>query len=90
MTREEEIQNACKTSITETITCSGYGFTDRATDLLECAFEKGAKWADKTMIDKACEWLENNINDYLVWYDFREECRVNKDELLCNFKKAMK
>lgn len=23
------------------------------------AFINGAKWADKTMIDKACEWLEN-------------------------------
>jgi hypothetical protein len=22
------------------------------------AFEEGAKWADKTMIDKACEWLK--------------------------------
>ena len=22
------------------------------------AFEAGAKWADKTMIDKACEWLK--------------------------------
>lgn len=23
-------------------------------------FIAGAKWADKTMIDKACEWLDNN------------------------------
>mgnify|MGYP003424509470 CR=1 FL=1 len=26
------------------------------------AFEEGAKWADKTMIDKACKWLEENID----------------------------
>ena len=24
------------------------------------AFEAGAKWADKTMIEKACKWLDNN------------------------------
>lgn len=24
------------------------------------AFEAGAKWADKTIIDKACEWLFKN------------------------------
>lgn len=24
-------------------------------------FEDGAKWADKTMIDKACEWMQNNM-----------------------------
>lgn len=28
------------------------------------AFEAGAKWADKTMIDKACEWLKENIDLY--------------------------
>lgn len=29
-------------------------------------FVKGAKWADKTMVDKACKWLASHINDYLV------------------------
>ena len=24
----------------------------------------GAKWADKTMIDKACAWLDKNITNY--------------------------
>ena len=24
----------------------------------------GAKWADKTMIDKACRWLDKNITNY--------------------------
>lgn len=29
-------------------------------------FIEGAKWADETMIDKACEWLENiNTDDYM-------------------------
>ena len=27
-------------------------------------FISGAKWADKTMLDRACEWLKNNIDLY--------------------------
>lgn len=49
-----------------------------------------AKWKEQQMIDKACEWLKDNVNDsYLDWYDW-EKCRLNKDELLHDFKKAMK
>ena len=59
MTREKQIEIAMKESVTETIYSSGYGFTPQATDLLECAWVKGAEWADKTMLDKACEWLRN-------------------------------
>lgn len=30
------------------------------------AFVEGAKWADETMIDKVCEWLDNiNPDDYM-------------------------
>ena len=28
-------------------------------------FAKGAEWADKTMIEKACEWLNNNWREYV-------------------------
>lgn len=28
------------------------------------AFEAGAKWADKTLIDNACEWLKAHINGF--------------------------
>lgn len=38
------------------------------------AFEEGAKWADKTMIDKACEWLLKNtykhVDDNRVYMTF--------------------
>lgn len=27
------------------------------------AFEEGVKWADKTMIEKACQWIENYLFD---------------------------
>lgn len=39
-------------------------------------------------VEKVCEWLKDNINEYLDWYDW-EECCVNKDELLYDFRKAM-
>lgn len=31
----------------------------------EKAFQAGAKWADNTMIDKATQWLFENVYDYL-------------------------
>ena len=61
MTRQKEIEQAMKESVTETIYASGWGMTPQATDLLECAFTKGAEWADRTMLDKVCEWLKENV-----------------------------
>ena len=65
MTREKEIEQAMKASVAETIYASGWGMTPQATDLLECAFTKGAQWADRTMLDKVCEWLKENV-EYAV------------------------
>lgn len=31
-------------------------------------FINGVKWADRTMTEKACEWVENHIFDF-PWYD---------------------
>lgn len=31
---------------------------------LQSAFTEGAEWADKTMLDRACEWLKENIDLY--------------------------
>lgn len=74
MTREEEIQQAMKESVCETIYSSGYGFAPRATDLLECAFTKGAEWADrnpkfskKGFIKKVHNWLEKHTYDDKYW-----------------------
>lgn len=36
--------------------------------VLECfrvGYKEGAKWADETMIEKACEWLMHNVNRYI-------------------------
>lgn len=40
-------------------------------------------------IDKACEWIKDNINYYLDWYDWGK-CMVNKGELIDDICKAMK
>lgn len=47
MTRENEIANAASEAMTETLmSCPTYEFSPKATDLLECAYIKGAEWAD--------------------------------------------
>lgn len=49
-------------------------------------FINGAEWADKTMIDKACEWIYNNWREYI---------NVDADGMICfghwesDFRKAM-
>lgn len=51
-------------------------------------FIQGAEWADKTMINKACEWLEKNL-PYIM-------CKINapgywlgKSDFIVFFRKAM-
>ena len=82
MTRQQEIEQAMKESVAETIYASGWGMTPQATDLLECAFTKGAKWADRTMLDKVCEWLKENVRVFQ-----KEDIG---DFILANLRKAMK
>ena len=43
-------------------------------------FIEGAKWADRTMIDKAVKWLFENVYDYLIPED---------QERVESFRKAM-
>ena len=80
--REKEIEQAMKESVAETIYASGWGMTPQATDLLECAFTKGAEWADRTMLDKVCEWLKDNVRVFQ-----KEDIG---DFILANLRKAMK
>ena len=50
-------------------------------------FVVAAQWADKTMIEKACEWLKRNAEDYvLTCYDKGE---LDSEGLLMDFRKAM-
>ena len=92
MTREEEIRQA---SIEYTIgnrpMCIGGGAFLKMVDELNRnkSFEDGAKWADKTMIDKACTWLRANIDLYT---DTRRSFLSNYQEvyLTDNFEKEFR
>lgn len=58
MTRREEI-------VTATLGCrQSYADLKRpiTPDDVADAFEKGAYWADKAMIDKACQWITEHID----------------------------
>lgn len=50
--------------------------------------ERFIKYKEDKLIEKACKWLENNTNDFLDGYAW-EECSVNIDNLLYDFRKAM-
>lgn len=56
------------------------------------AFEAGAEWADKTMIDKACKWLDDNFMN-LIWGKTRSVYAggnfATVDEMIADFRKAM-
>lgn len=52
------------------------------------SFEEGAKWADKTLIEKACKWLDRHKEDYYD-YDAWKDVYVNFNMLIEDFKKAM-
>ena len=47
-----------------------------------------AMWADKTMIEKACEWLKEHGDTY-TWYNEMEGESGLTDEFIGDFKKAM-
>ena len=59
MTRNEEIQKL----IDEENGIDNYGSLDYQIGVCD-----GVRLADKTMIEKACEWVENHIFDF-PWYD---------------------
>lgn len=48
----------------------------------------GVKWADKTMIDKACEWMNKNITNYQSdMMGYIEYSQIN--DIIQDFRKAM-
>lgn len=73
MTREEEINKEA-----HRISHNGDEFS---------SFILGAEWADKTMLDKACEWLCMNMTS--IEY-FGINGNIIKPNFIQRFKKAMK
>lgn len=78
MTREEEIKEAA-----EKRTLEIFGELDDFQDRTD-GFIEGAKWADKTMINKACEIAK----DILSSYSFANYPREIQN-FLVDFRKAM-
>ena len=65
---------------------------DEQSDMIlrQVGFKFGAKWADKTMIDRACEWLEENLtNNPSGKLCASHYGTITKGELIKEFKKAM-
>lgn len=78
MTRDEEIRRAAgNVAIRDNKGRYAHGFLMQA---LREAFTEGARWADRTMIERACKWLQENLDDYLD---------VGVTFLVSDFKKAM-
>lgn len=81
MTRKEEIEKNA-----EERTLEIFGELDDFQDVTD-GFIEGANWADKTMIQKASKWIEENIIDYIEADSTRYY--VNDKVLIYDFKKAM-
>ena len=69
MTRKEEIKEA---SINYQLAkrpkaIGGDAFADEVRELnANPTFVKAAEWADKTMIEKVCKWIDDNIEKYIL------------------------
>lgn len=64
MTREEQIRQAgIEYTLSTRPMCIGGGAFSEIVDEMNrnYAFEEGAKWADKTIIDKACKWMREEF-----------------------------
>lgn len=91
MTRKEEIEKASieyQMSISP-VAIGGAAFADDVEQMnINPSFVAGAQWADKTMIEKAAEWLNDWFTD--------DSCRCGipitktaRDDFFNDFKKAM-
>lgn len=72
MTREEEIMQEAN---------ARYSVSHPFVDIAKDSFIEGAKWADETMIEKACNWLLHQ--EEMIGISF-------ENDFIERFKKAMK
>jgi hypothetical protein len=79
MTREEQIQKL----IDEENGIENYGSSDYQMGVCD-----GVRFADKTMIDKACKWLEQYQESYDM-YDSWSGDYVAFKSLIIDFRKSM-
>lgn len=89
MTRKEQIRQASiEYTYKDRPMCIGGGAFSEIVDEMNrnYTFEEEAKWADKTMIEKACEWLKLNTNWDDEWDDMGKNMNYGMIE---EFRKAM-
>ena len=86
MTRKDEIRKYCSDNGFPLGACSSIASLQAITAV------EAVKWADETMLDKACKWLKENINKYSYVMEV-EDTKYMKvhftDSLIEDFRKAM-
>jgi len=92
MNREQQIEQAGKIYCKDCValkfpSCMG---NLKRTDIL-AAYRNGAEWADKSMIDKACEWIKyHNENGGCLFDNWEESFRKTMfDNWEESFRKTM-
>lgn len=80
MKREEEIKQYCAEQ------GFPYGACSSISSIKALVATEAIKWADKTIIEKACEWLSLNMTD-IAYFGMNGD--LYKPEFIQNFKKAM-
>ena len=89
MIRKEEREQFAAESVKGADKLYGYKYTIKD---VECAIIDGAEWADKTMLDRACEWLKENMGNYIIEHPFfpsGSSVTVEEDKMVEDFRKAM-
>lgn len=82
MTRKEEVYESSKEY--------GKGILLKEDRMMcEAAYQQGAHWADKTMIDKVCEWIKEHLYDEEYLFRDNEGTWVDSDLLISDLKKTM-
>ena len=90
MTRKEEREQFAAESVKGADKLYGYKYS---IEDVESAIIDGAEWADETMLNKAYEWLKENMGNYIIEHPFfpaGSSVTVEEDKMVEDFLKAMK
>ena len=89
MTRQEEFEQAAADYLKK---CFALKFPTTNERLKESdlygAFKHGAQWTINVIIEKACEWLKKNADDYTWYNEFSGESGMT-EEFYEDFREAM-
>lgn len=80
MTRKEEREQFVAESVKGADKLYGYKYSIKD---VECGLQQGAEWADKTMLDKVCEWIKKHYAEYA-------HTRLGQEYLIEDLIEAMK